>query len=238
LKKFYIFKVGETFQNTKDTLGDFDAWVARCVKTKDIDIETIDILKGETLPLLDSTLGVIITGSHAMVTEEHPWSVAVEEWIARAAQKDIGILGICYGHQLIAKALGGTVDYNPKGKEIGSVMILTTPAIQDDPLFCNAPDSFSAHVTHFQSVLKLPANAQILGCNNHDPHQIVRFGKSIWGVQFHPEYTNEIMQAYIQEQKEELESLEFVLSDLISNVVETDYANGIIERFIDVVVSK
>jgi len=238
LKYLYIFKVGETFENTKNKLGDFDDWVRNCVATKDLIIKTIDILNGESLPPFSATMGVIITGSHAMVTEEHHWSVAVEEWIRQAIKHNIGILGICYGHQLLGKALGGKSDFNPNGKEIGTVTIFTNPEVNDDPLFKDAPTIFNANVTHLQSVLTLPEGAEVLGYNSHDQHQIVRYSQRIWGVQFHPEYDVQIMNAYIEEQREDLGQLGFSLEKLLENVTETIYTNTIIDKFIRVVLDK
>ena len=232
MKYVYIFKVGETFENTKDQLGDFDEWVRNCLSVKDLTIKTIDILKGEALPPFGSTMGVIITGSHAMVTEEHHWSVKIEEWIRQAAQYPIGILGICYGHQLLGKALGGKSDFNPNGKEIGSVEIFTNPNIKEDPLFKDAPAAFKANVTHMQSVLTLPEAAEALGYNSHDNHQIVRYGQRIWGVQFHPEFDVQIMNAYIDEQGKDLKQLGFSSKKLLEEVTQTPYANTVIDRFI------
>lgn len=230
MKKLYIFKVGETFENTKKLLGDFDAWVAQCISSNLL-VETIDILAQEELPPFESVLGIIITGSHSMVTDEEAWSLKTEKWISQAQEHSINILGICYGHQLIAKALGGRSDYNPKGKEIGSVTIFTNNAKENDPLFKDAPNTFFANVTHMQSVLSLPEGAQILGYNEHDKHQIVRYTPNIWGVQFHPEYTITIIQEYIKEQADELIALGFSPQKLLKDVMQTHYANSLIESF-------
>lgn len=238
VKNLYIFKVGETFENTKDQLGDFDEWVRNCISAKDLTIKTIDSVKGEALPPFDSTLGVIITGSHAMVTEEHAWSVAIEEWIRQATQYPIGILGICYGHQLLGKALGGISGFNPNGKEIGTVTIFTHPKVKEDPLFKDVPATFNANVTHMQSVLTLPKGAVALGYNSHDKHQMVRFDQYIWGVQFHPEHDVQIIKAYIEEQREELIELGFSPEKLLEEVTETPYANTVIDRFISVLTDK
>lgn len=238
MKDLYIFKVGETFENTKDQLGDFDDWVRNCVTRKDLTIKTIDILTGDPLPSLSSTMGVVITGSHAMVTEELPWSVAVEAWIREATKHSIGILGICYGHQLIGKALGGKSDFNPKGKEIGTVTVFINSKVKEDPIFKDTPATFNANVTHSQSVLILPEGAEVLGYNSHDDHQIVRYGRRIWGVQFHPEFDVQIINAYIEAQKKELIQLGLSPKKLLENVTETTYANSIIDQFIKVVWDK
>lgn len=231
MKKLYIFKVGDTFANTKETLGDFDDWIKNFIYTNSI-IETIDIINNQKLPDFDNTLGVIITGSHAMVTDNLKWSLDTEEWIRKASLKDIPILGICYGHQLIAKALGGVVQNNPNGKEIGTVYICKTKEIENDLLFNNMPDTFFANVTHRQSVLKLPKDSKVLGFNDHDKHQIVRFKNLIWGVQFHPEFNSNIMKSYIEEQKNELITFGFNIDELLEKVNETSYSNQLLQRFV------
>lgn len=232
MKKLYIFKVGETFKNTKSKVGDFDNWIKNFINTNEIDIEVINILDGDIFPLYESCLGVIITGSHSMVTENLEWSVKTENWIQKAKDLNVPILGICYGHQLIGKALGGKVDNNPKGKEIGCVEVFVKEEIKEDLLFKELPNSFLCNVTHLQSVLELPVGAISLGFNNHDKNQIVRFSNSIWGIQFHPEFDEIIMEEYIKEQEEELKKMSLNINSLIEGIKETKYSNSILEKFV------
>lgn len=87
MKKLYIFKVGKTFQNTKEKLGDFDDWVKHFTQNPNLHIKTIDVINDEKLPLFEDTLGVVITGSHSMVTDNLDWSINVEKWIQKARKK-------------------------------------------------------------------------------------------------------------------------------------------------------
>jgi GMP synthase (glutamine-hydrolysing) len=173
-----------------------------------------------------------------MVTDNLQWSVNIEQWIRKAINHPIYILGICYGHQLIGKALGGYVDNNPKGKEIGTVTIFSKDEINKDPLFKDTPLDFKAHVTHMQSVLTLPKGAKSLASNPHDENQIVRFSEYIWGVQFHPEFDETIMQEYIKEQEKELNSLGFDINKLLPKVNKTTYANTLIDKFVQLLKNK
>ena len=235
MKKLYIFKVGQTFENTHNHLGDFVDWINNFNDDKTVQIETIDILQGDDLPSLNETKGVIITGSHSMVTDNLPWSIKTEQWIQEASHVKIPILGICYGHQLIDKALGGKVEDNLNGKEIGTVKIYTSSEIKKDRLFSDAPLTFEAHVTHMQSVLTLPKGATTLAFNEHDMNQVVRFSDSVWGVQFHPEFDEAIMKAYIKEQEKELISYGMNTKKLLNDVHNTAYSNQLISQFIKMI---
>ena len=65
------------------------------------------------------------------------------------------------GHQLLAHALGGQVDYNPAGRESGTIELSLDPAAHQDPLFSGLPSRFPAHATHLQTVLRAPEGATI-----------------------------------------------------------------------------
>ncbi|SCC18229.1 Glutamine amidotransferase class-I [Kosakonia oryziphila] len=74
------------------------------------------------------------------------------------------LFGVCYGHQLMAWALGGDVEYHPKGREAGT-----------------------------QTVTRLPEGASVLASSAHDNHQIVRYGPFAVSVQFHPEIATDLL---------------------------------------------
>jgi GMP synthase (glutamine-hydrolysing) len=232
LQYIYIIKTGETFETTKAKFGDFDSWVGKVANERHI--KTIDV-KSAALPNLKSAKGFIITGSHSMVTDESAWSLKLEKYIKKIASKNIPLLGICYGHQLIAKALGGKSGYNKKGKEIGTVKIKSKNNALKDPLFKDFPKAFYAYETHYQSVLKLPPKAVVLAKNSHDAHQAVRFAESIWGVQFHPEFDREIMAEYIMNQKQDLVKLGFRIDKLLADVRPCDTSSKIVRNFMDIV---
>lgn len=106
-------------------------------------------------------------------------------------------MGVCYGHQLMAHALGGTVGYHPGGREMGCLDIERLPAGDADPWLADCPLRFKAHLTHLQTVLQLPNGARALARSTHDPHQIVRYSTTAVSVQFHPEFTPDVQAACI-----------------------------------------
>jgi GMP synthase (glutamine-hydrolysing) len=231
MKKLYIIKTGTTFSKTRQQLGDFDQWTVDRLAPLEIGLEVINAEQGEILPDPENCAGVVVTGSHTMVTDNLPWSVTLEKWLAQLLNSSTPILGICYGHQLLAQAGGGEVGYHPKGKEVGTVRVGLLPDASTDPIFEGIPSSFPIHTTHSQSVLTLPPSAIRIAANTHEPNHAYRLGKCAWGVQFHPEYTTDIMHAYIREQAHDLLLDGVDVSKLLHAVVETPVAAQILKNF-------
>ncbi len=235
MKKLYIIKVGSTFPATAKRFGDFDTWTEVTLGAVDVETCILDSEHGAALPAAVECAGVVITGSHAMVTDDLPWSVKLEEWIPSLLVARIPLFGICYGHQLLARAAGGQVGFHPRGKEIGTVAVHLLPDRANDALFRLLPKSFFVHVTHSQTVLRLPPSAIRLAVNNHEPNHAFRLGDCAWGVQFHPEYNADIMRSYIEEQADELDSAGRDVPELLCAVAETPVAAKTLRNFARIV---
>lgn len=196
-RPFLILKMGSTFAEISALRGDFENWIAAaCEKTSTFSYEVLHVPSG-LLPARLDWAGILITGSHAMVSDNPSWQRPIMAWLERAISKGIPVLGICFGHQLLAEMAGGRVGNHPCGLEIGTCTIETTGSAVTDPLFEGLPNRFSANTVHYQSVLQLPATATVLACNNHDQHHAYRIDDSVWGVQFHPEFDRLVMRGYI-----------------------------------------
>jgi GMP synthase (glutamine-hydrolysing) len=231
MKKLYIIKTGTTFPDTLKQLGDFDAWTRASLGETATGIRILDVERGAPLPVAADCAGVVITGAHAMVTDNLPWSIALEKWIPSLLAAGIPLFGICYGHQLLARAAGGEVGFHPLGKEIGTVVVNRLDPAIEDSLFQGLPDSFPAHVTHAQTVLALPPGATRLAANRHEPNHAFRLGERAWGVQFHPEYSTDIMRAYIREQANELAVAVMDIATLLQTVIPTPAAGDLLRDF-------
>ena len=238
MKNIYIIKTGSTYPATAERYGDFDTWTAAGLGSENHVIQTVNVEKGSPLPSPESCSGIVITGSHAMVTDRLPWSVAVEAWLPMVLDAGIPLLGICYGHQLLARAAGGEVGYHPRGREIGTVKIDLSDDAGEDPLFHGVPKTFEAHVIHAQSVLRLPPKAILLASNDYEPHHAFRLGDCAWGLQFHPEYDTRIIRDYIEAQAEELESSGRDVQKIISAVTDTPVAASLLKTFANLVRSQ
>jgi len=231
MKKLYIIKAGTTFPATVKQFGDFDTWTADTLGNVDVETCIVDAEHGATLPAAVECAGVIITGSHSMVTDDLPWSVKLEGWIPALLKARIPLFGICYGHQLLAQAAGGYVGFHPRGKEIGTVAVCLLPDCANDALFRLLPHSFFVHVTHVQTVLRLPPGATRLAANTYEPNHAFRLGECAWGVQFHPEYNAGVMRSYIEEQADELDSAGLDVPKLLCSVTETPVAAKTLRNF-------
>ena len=88
------------------------------------------------------------------LTDNETWKQVLASWIPKVLERNIPLLGICFGHQLLAKAMGGYSDYHPRGREIGTVSIQLSPEGRQDRLLGYLPDEFYAHTTHAQTIIK------------------------------------------------------------------------------------
>ena len=149
-----------------------------------------------------------------------------------AAHAGLPVFGICYGHQLLAHALGGEVGNNPAGREMGTVEVELLPAASDDALLAPLPARFDAQLTHMQSVLRVPDGAVVLARSAGDPCQAFRWGKAAWGVQFHPEFSATHMRGYIQARKVPLQREGLDPAVMLSAVGAAPEARRVLRRFV------
>ena len=231
-KALCIIKLGSTDPELRARFGDFEHWIRAGLNSTDQQIRIIDVQKGQALAGPENCAGAVLSGSHAMATDAAGWSLRTEHWLKDLLHARVPVLGICYGHHLLARAAGGSVGYHPAGREIGTVDIrLFAESARTDPLFSSAPARFAGHATHFQTVLRLPPGAVHLAESDHDPHHAFRVGPCAWGVQFHPEFNENIMRAYIRKQAGELTREGRNPEQLLQNVGPAPQAAQILSAF-------
>jgi GMP synthase (glutamine-hydrolysing) len=229
--KTLIIKVGTTLPTLLSYKGDFEDWIFQGLGIDQSDVQVIDARDGGRLPAPDPFAGVVITGSHAYVTDHEPWSERTAEWLRQAVARQVPLLGVCYGHQLLAYALGGAVGDNPQGYEFGTVPVHLTSDAKCDLLLSDYTSPIRAHVSHAQSVLQLPEGAKRLAYSAHDENQAFVVGSVAWGVQFHPEFDAEIVAAYIESHTEPLREQGQDPDELLRACEDTPCGSLILKRF-------
>lgn len=231
MPKLVIIKTGCTLPELSARRGDFEDWVLAGLGISPDQTLVVDVCRGGSLPDLADTTGVVITGSHSMVTDLLDWSECTAAWLSGAAHHELPILGICYGHQLLAHALGGQVKDNPSGLEIGTLEVTLTEDAKEDPLLSGLPSPLFLQLSHAQSVVRLPESAQRLAYSERESNQAFRWGKRAWGVQFHPEFDAEVIRSYLAVDEEILTAAGRDSAQLAAAVTDTPWGTMILRRF-------
>ena len=212
--------------------GGFGHWIRVAAGLSARDTVICRVADGEALPPPEGWRGVLITGSAAMVTQRLGWSEASASWLLTAAAHGLPLFGICYGHQLLAHAFGGSVGDNPAGREMGTMAVELHADAAHDPLFSGLPLRFPAQTTHQQTVLAPPPGATVLARSQRDACQAFRLGDRIWGVQFHPEFSADAMRGYIRSRAPALQSEGTDAQALHREVRPTPMARRLLSRFV------
>jgi len=230
-RPFLIIETGQPVA-TMRRHGGFPHWIRVAAGLPAGEAIVANVEAGEPLPSRAGFAGVIVTGSGAMVTERRDWSERSAAWLLEAAQAGLPLFGICYGHQLLAHALGGEVGDNPAGREMGTVDVNLQPQAAHDPLFSGLPPRFPAQVTHLQSVLRVPDGATLLATSAQDGCHAFRWGECAWGVQFHPEFSAGHMRGYVQARGDALANEGRCPKHLARQVGAAPHARRVLRRFV------
>ncbi|MCB9648866.1 MAG: glutamine amidotransferase [Deltaproteobacteria bacterium] len=203
--RLVILQTGDTSPEIAARHGGYAQLFMDALAPTGATLSVVDAAAGAPLPARGAVDAAVITGSPASVTEPEPWVEALAAWTRQAMQDGLPVLGVCYGHQLIAWAQGGEVQVSDRGMELGTVPVTLTPEGAADPLLgplAGEPPVF--HAVHGDVVTRLPPGAVRLAENAHTPNQAFRLGDRTWGVQFHPEFTAPMMAELVELRAERL----------------------------------
>jgi GMP synthase (glutamine-hydrolysing) len=226
-----IIKTGTTLASLTGECGDFEDWIRAGMGLDRNQVTVVSVFEGADLPDPKRFSGVVVTGSSAMVSQREAWSEQTAEWLRDAVGNTTPVLGICYGHQLLAHALGGLVGPNPRGRAIGTVRVRLDTEAADDALLAGFGGALCVQTTHLEAVLELPDTATRLASSSADPNGAFCFGTAAWGVQFHPEFDAHVMRRYLEERRELLAAEEIDVDDRLAEVEESPDGTSVLRRF-------
>jgi len=163
---------------------------AAAVASAGVDVEwrVYRAYAGELPSRLDDCDGYIMTGSRAGAYDDEPWIAALEDFVRRLGASSQRLVGICFGHQLIAQALGGAVEKSERGWGIGIHVYDTRGAV---PWMDPALSRFTVPVCHQDQVMALPDGALRLASSDHCENFVIQFNDTMMGIQGHPEFTRD-----------------------------------------------
>ena len=227
-----VLRTGDAIPSVALKRGEFTRWIQDGVgeawdgKWSEVDVRDMNV----QLPDPMAAAGFIVTGSSASVTERAPWMLRTEAWLREATALDRPILGICFGHQILAQALGGNVIKNPRGREIGTIKVHLDDGAERDVLFSDMPRAFHANATHVDTVADLPKGAERLATTALDKNAAFRLRRA-WGVQFHPEIDGELMRGYLHARKEVIVAEGLPHDEMIQTVQDAPHAINLMKTF-------
>ncbi|MBX2819652.1 MAG: type 1 glutamine amidotransferase [Rhodothermaceae bacterium] len=200
--------------------------------------QTADNIEAITLQEYDA---LMIGGSGAYsAANDYPWMNALLSLVVRANALSFPTFGSCWGHQIIARALGGTVAYDRELTEMGCHTIYLNDTGKQDILFTDFPEQFKANMGHHDRVTVLPQGGIDLAFSKTQPHQAFRIkNKPIYGTQFHSELNAERERErliayrpyYTEVETEEL------FQQILEDLAETTEVDGLLEKFLDIYVA-
>lgn len=197
--RLVVLRAGDAVPQVAARRGQFFDWIRREVgDTWKGEWHEHDVRTDAPLPDPKDAAAFIMTGSSSSVTERAPWMLRAEEHLRAVAGRGTPLFGICFGHQMIAQALGGLVAKNPRGREIGTVEVRVVPHDPRDPVLDGLGDRFLANNTHVDSVVKLPPGARVVAETDLEPHAAFAIGETVRCVQFHPEIDGDAMRGYVE----------------------------------------
>jgi len=203
VRKVLVVQCGSVGREVVRRFGDFPEWFARRLAP----LTALRVARpyAERLPPLTGLDGVLVTGSLSSVTRPQPWMEETALYLLDAA-RHIPVLGVCFGHQLLAWALGGRVEQNPLGMEAGTREVRLTEAGRRDPLLEGLPERLRVQQFHQDHVPGVPPGSTLLAEGSLSPVQAFASGH-VRAVQFHPEIDPPVMRYLAESQGEALDRL-------------------------------
>ena len=192
--KIGILKTDTVRAELVDQYGEYPAMFEQVLtdnQTKPIEVITYDVVNGQYPDAIDEVDGYVITGSKRSVYDDETWIAQLGEFVKQLHQQQKKVVGICFGHQLIAHFMGGRTEKSDRGWGIG---VKSAAFVSDEPLPFNKPDnmdSFKIFYSHQDQVIVPVPGSKILAGNAFCPIAMTSLDSHILTIQGHPEFAQD-----------------------------------------------
>lgn len=192
--KITIIETGLAPEPIRDAYDNYPQMFESLISAADAGFtyETISPALGEPLPDPSTLQAILITGSAAGVYEEHDWMQPLFDFIRAATDVNVPQVGICFGHQAIAKALGARVEKADAGWGLG----LHSYVVHQAPGWMDPVETIALGVSHQDQVLSLPDGAKVIAASSFTPFAALDYPDAgAMSFQGHPEFDVDFFEA-------------------------------------------
>lgn len=192
MARITIIETGLVPQEHRERHGSFPDMFARMIRAADptATVDVVSIPNGDALPDPRKVEAILITGAAAGVYDELAWMAPLEDFVRKAYVNQTPMVGVCFGHQLIAQALGGVVRKSEKGWGIGRhvYQVLPENGVIDG-------ETIAIPCSHQDQVIEAPSDALTILSSDFTPHAGLLYANgTTLTVQSHPEFDVEFAQ--------------------------------------------
>ena len=185
--KIIILSNGPGLPEIVSLYGHSSEWIPNSINEKNIQYSIVKTYENLSFDYSDAD-AFIITGSKYSVYDDYKWIENLVDYVSKLIDANKSVLGICFGHQLVAKCLGAEVKKNPLGWELGSYQISLSDKGIDHPLFSGINEGDIVYESHQDVVCNMAEGMTSLAFTDK-ANQSFSFRENIFGVQFHPEFS-------------------------------------------------